>query len=245
MIIHEQVQNLILRCPRCGNSEFPDGIQRPSFACPVIGCGCIIEPDNMPPVLPDPDRPLASHAAQPQATPGDTLLYDRDENGDWLVTGVYGEPSAVTIPAMVNGRAVLGIAPRAFSGLQTLRRVTLPDTVSTIGENAFAGCTELESIVFGAGLTLLDRGCLRGCTALYEVTLPAKLREIGREAFADCDHLEAVILLGGVQVIRDNAFLMCTSLNRFTFDQRPAHIAVTAFSGCYSFDEAALFPDEP
>lgn len=243
MIIHEQVQNQELRCPRCGNKEFPEGIQRPSFICPVIGCGYVIEPDNMPSVLPDPDRAMPATGVQDQTNPGGSLIYDRDENGDVIVKGVYGEPTVVTIPTMVNGRAVMGVAPRAFAKLPTLRRVTLPDTVTVVGEDAFADCTELESITFGAGLTLLDRGCLRGCTALYEVTLPEKLREIGREAFADCDHLEAVTIGGGVQIIRDNAFMMCTSLSRFTFARRPAHIAVTAFSGCYSFDETALFPD--
>ena len=169
MVIHDNVKVQEFRCPRCGNSDFPDGIRRPAFICPVIGCNFVIEPDNMPPMLPDP--------------------------------------------------------------------------VSVIGEDAFADCAELESIVFGSGLTLLDRGCLRGCASLYEVTLPEKLREIGREAFADCSQLEAVSIGSGVQIIRDNAFLMCASLSRFTFGKRPPHIAVTAFSGCYSFDEAALFPD--
>lgn len=240
MIIHEQVQNLTLRCPRCGNSDFPDGVRRPAFICPVIGCNCVIEPDNMPPMLPDPDRVPAPHQSQHV---GDGFIYDRDANGDWVVRGVYGEPAVLSVPAIFNGRAVMGVAPRAFAGLKSLRRVTLPDTVSVIGEDAFADCAELESITFGSGLTLLDRGCLRGCASLYEVTLPEKLREIGREAFADCSQLETVSIGSGVQIIRDNAFLMCASLSRFTFGKRPPHIAVTAFSGCYSFDETPLFPD--
>lgn len=243
MIIHEPVQNQVLRCPRCGNKDFSDVAQNAPFICPVIGCGCVIDPNNMPIVIPDPERQLPNAGLQDQSNPGGSLIYDRDENGDVIVKGVYGEPSVITIPTMFNGRAVMGIAPRAFAKLPTLRRITLPDTVTVIGEDAFADCRELESITFGAGLTLLDRGCLRGCSALYEVTLPEKLREIGREAFADCTQLEAVTLGGSVQIIRDNAFSMCTSLSRLTFARRPAHIAVTAFSGCYSFDETALFPD--
>ncbi|MGN0794523.1 MAG: leucine-rich repeat domain-containing protein [Aristaeellaceae bacterium] len=244
MIIHSSVQDQVFRCPRCGNREFPDGILRPSFICPVIGCGCVIEPDRMPPVLPDPDRAPVAQADQPRTVPGDPLIYDRDENGDWTVRGVYGDPTVLTIPTMVSGRPVMSIGSNAFAGRKTLRRVTLPDTVSVIGEDAFAGCSELESITFGTGLTLLDRGCLRGCSALFAVTLPDRLEEIGREAFSECERLESVRIGGNVRVIRDNAFYMCTSLLDFTFTRRPEHIAVTAFAGCYAFDETALFPGE-
>lgn len=245
MHIDKDVQIVEFRCPRCGNKEFPDGIQRPSFICPVIGCGCVIDPDNMPPVLPDPPRSLKPHEAQAQATPGDALIYDRDEYNEWIVKGVYGEPAVVNVPPMVNGMPIMGVAPHAFAGLKSLRRVTLPDTVSTIGEEAFADCTELESITFGAGLTLLDKGCLRNCTALFDVTLPEKLREIGREAFANCSRLEQVKLNGGVELIRDNAFGMCVALRDFIYAKAPERTAMTAFSGCYSLDPAvedALFP---
>lgn len=246
MHIDKDVQIVAFRCPRCGNREFPAGIQRPAFICPVIGCGQVIEPDNMPAMLPDPIRSIAPQAAQMPSVPGDSLIYDRDEYGEWVVKGVYGDPTVISVPSMVNGRAIMGIAPRAFAELKKLRRVTLPDTVATIGEEAFAGCTELESISFGSGLTLLDRGCLRGCERLFDVMLPEKLQEIGREAFSGCTSLTHVSLGGSVRLIRDCAFQDCVSLSTFTYARVPERTAITAFSGCYSLDpsvEPALFPD--
>lgn len=249
MIIHKTVQNQEFRCLRCGNRHFPGGTSGPVIICPVIGCNCVMEPDNMPLMLPDPD--VGSFAAGAVDTQADghvsPLIFARDEQGDMIVKAVNGSPAIVTVPEMVNGRTVMGVAPRAFRDHTQLRRVTLPDTVAIVGEEAFAGCTELESITFGKGLTLLDRGCLRGCVSLDSVTLPAKLREIGREAFADCELLEEVRLTGCVEVIRDSAFAMCARLSRFTFPERPRRIAPTAFSACYSLSDevqSALFPED-
>lgn len=243
MVIHDNVKVQEFRCPRCGNKYFPEGTSAPVIICPVIGCNEVIDPANMPLMLPDPE--LVSFdptAVQSQANGEvDPLLYDRDENGDMIVKGVYGDPDVVKVPAVVGGRVVMGVAPHAFEGKTALRRVTLPDTVAVIGENAFANCTGLEEITFGAGLTLLDRGCLSGCRSLDCVKLPAKVREIGREAFMGCTGLLQLIVEGGVEVIRDNAFLDCSRLNRITFSKPVARAADSAFAGCYSLaDETVL-----
>lgn len=242
MNILESASKQDVRCPRCGNRDFPGGIPNAPFSCPVIGCNYTIDPEHMPLMLPDPQCGVVPQAGQ---DPSDPLIYDRDAKGELYVKGVYGDPETVTVPTMVNGRAVMSIGPHAFEGKKNLRRVTLPDTVAVVGEDAFCDCTDLESITFGTGLKLLDRGCLRGCSALMSVVLPDGLLEIGREAFANCGGLEHVSMGGHVQTIRDNAFLMCASLSRLSFVKAPVHTAVTAFAGCYSLDpsvEEALFP---
>ena len=228
------------RCPRCGNTYFPNGTGGLVVICPAIGCQYPINPAQMPVMLPDPETPdFIAGAAVPQANgSADPLLYGRDVQGEMSVTGVQGAPTVVTIPASVNGRAVMGIAPRAFAAQGQLRRVTLPDTVAVIGEAAFEGCAELESVTFGKGLTLLDRACFRDCATLDSVTLPEKLREIGRDAFSGCTTLEVVKLQGQVEVIRDGAFAMCASLMRFTYPVRPDRVAASAFAGCYGLPQA-------
>ena len=249
MHILPSVRHQELRCPRCGNRSFPDEAFTQPFICPVIGCGESIDPAHLPPVHPDPERcPAAASQSRPQGSEGDPLIYDRDANGDWVVKAVYGSPEEVTVPAMAGGRVIMSVAPRAFLGQRRLRSVTLPDTVAVIGEEAFAGCTALERISFGAGLTLLEAGVLRGCTALREASLPEHLQEIGREAFAGCTALEAISLGGSIRCIRDEAFAMCISLQSLRCRRAPESIAVTAFSGCDSLDpeaEASLLPDNP
>lgn len=244
MHIHDSVQNQSFRCPRCGNSDFQGiDVSRP-FTCPVTGCRAVIDPARLPAVLPDPIIQPAA-ARQPQATAADPFIYERDETGEWVVSGVYGNPVELTVPAMAGGRVIMAIGARAFAGMSQLRRVTLPDTVAVIGEDAFANCTALEQITFGTGLTRLDRGCLRNCSALTEAVLPEKLQTISPEAFALCTRLTHLTLGGSIRSIGEEAFLSCISLTRVTCRKAPESVAITAFTGCDSLDaasEAALFP---
>lgn len=239
MIIHNTVVTQEFRCPRCGNRCFPDKGSAPVIICPVIGCHQVIDPSNMPLMLPDPDAGGYDTAARTDNSDA-PLLYERDENGDMIITGVRGNPTELTIPAMFNGRAVMAVAPGAFQGCQSLRRVTLPDTVAVIGESAFENCSELKQIVFGAGLTLLDKNALRNCRSLDQATLPAKVHEVGRSAFEGCTGLQHLLVQGRVKIIRDNAFLDCDHLSRITFDQPAARVADSAFSGCCSLPDQLL-----
>lgn len=235
MKILPTAQTRQLCCPRCGNTFFPEGAGAFMVICPVIGCGNAFQPAELENFLPPPARQnMVSGAA---ATLGDgsisPLTFGRNDMGEMIVTGVSGAPASVTVPAMVNGLAVMGVGPRAFAGQKQLRRVTLPDTVSVIDVEAFADCEALQSVTFGKGLTLLDNGCFSGCTTLDSVVIPAKVTEIGRDAFAGCISLAQVELLGAVQVIRDGAFAGCSELAVFNYPARPVRIAPGAFAGCY------------
>lgn len=223
-----------IRCPKCGNSFLPEHKPGMLTVCPVVGCNTAFDPDNLPDFPPDPERMnLVPGARTGMGDAPSPLNFGRNEAGEFIVTGVNGTHTSITVPGMVNGRAVMGIAPRAFADQTTLRRVTLPDTVTTIGEEAFAGCYNLESVTFGKGLTLLDMGCFRDCERLDSITLPGKVEEIGRDAFARCTALFQVEITSKIRVIRDGAFAMCGELSSFTWTTRPQRVAPGAFAGCY------------
>lgn len=228
-----------LRCPRCGNSFFPQGTSAPPIECPVVGCNTAFDPDKLPTFHPDEPRKnfligTATLHGQPVSTP---LLFGRNEPGEIIVTGVEGNPDNLVIPDGFNGRAVMGVGPGALRNQAQLHQVTLPDTVARIGEEAFAGCTALESVTFGSGLEQLDTACFRGCTALGSVTLPDKVASIGREAFAGCTSLTKATLPGQLQDIRDGVFLQCEQLMELICPARPALVAPAAFAGCYALPQ--------
>ena len=241
MKILSTAQTRQICCPRCGNTFFPDGTGALMIICPVIGCGHAFQLADLDKFLPPPARQNMVTGAT--ATLGDgtisPLTFGRNDMGEMIVTGVSGSPTAITVPAMVNGLAVMGIGPRAFAGQTQLRRVTLPDTVAVIDVGAFAGCEALQSVSFGKGLTLLDNECFSGCTSLDSVIIPAKVTEIGRDAFAGCISLAQVEVLGAVEVIRDGAFAGCSELSVFNYSVRPVRIAPGAFAGCYLLPQKA------
>src|ERR1035441_7867405 len=79
------------------------------------------------------------------------LSYADNGNGTATITG-YNGGGAVVIPGMTNGLTVTSIAYGAFQS-STLTSVTIPGSVTSIGDNAFYFCTSLTSVTISNGVT--------------------------------------------------------------------------------------------
>lgn len=95
------------------------------------------------------------------------------------------------------------IADCLFEDLFGLQEVVLPDSLESIGDQAFCGCGSLKVIRFPAGLKTIGDSAFWDCDTLEEITLPNTLESIGAEAFGDCDALRVVRLPRGCQVAPD------------------------------------------
>ncbi|MGN0529233.1 MAG: leucine-rich repeat protein [Eubacterium sp.] len=121
----------------------------------------------------------------------------------------------------------------AFSGSQNLTEVIIPDTITDIGEYAFAGsniksitipgsvkkisnnmclnCRELTDITIEEGVNVISEASFCNCYSLKELTLPDSLYSIGCGAFAGCDSLETLSLPCHISLF-NNAFFECGGL---------------------------------
>ena len=93
-----------------------------------------------------------------------------------------------------------------------LTSVTIPDSVTKIGEEAFRGCKGLTSITIPAGVTEIGCAAFWYCTGLTSVTIPDGVTEIGGGTFADCTGLTSVTIPAGVTEISVSAFEKCKKL---------------------------------
>lgn len=96
--------------------------------------------------------------------------------------------------------------------------VTLGDSVTSINNGAFQGCTSLESIVIPSGVTTIETSVFSGCTSLSSVTIPDSVTSIGIEAFAGCTSLDTVEIGSACNSIGDYAFKGCSTLSVFIID---------------------------
>src|SRR5207247_2017748 len=92
-----------------------------------------------------------------------------------------------------------------------------PDSVTSIGNSAFAGCTSLTSVripdsVTSIGGAAFGNGAFAGCTSLTSVTIPNGVTSIGGGAFANCASLSSIAIPNSVASIGDGVFSDCTSL---------------------------------
>ena len=107
-------------------------------------------------------------------------------------------------------------------------------SVTSIGDRAFYGCTNLESITIPDGVTSIGDSAFYGCTNLESITIPNSITNIGFEAFRNCTSLESITIPDGVASIDENAFWSCSSLESITIGKGLKSIGSFAFIGCKS-----------
>jgi hypothetical protein len=142
----------------------------------------------------------------------------------------------------------------AFEGCTSLSAITIPDTVSLIGEGAFKR-SGIESVEIPSGMTMIEAETFRlcknleevdfsNCTRLYKIcndafrgcwnisglTFPSSLVRIERMAFGECDSIEDVTFNSGLKYIGYRAFDKCSSLTNLTISAET--IEEKAFNRC-------------
>ncbi len=125
------------------------------------------------------------------------------------------------------------IGAYAFAMSETLKTVTLPDSMQNIGDSAFSGCIALEKAILSGTMQNIGDEAFRGCSALSEVVFPNIMKTIGANAFADCVYLEKVEIRGTLQEIGNSAFSGCEELRFFIFSGEMGNIGENAFANCY------------
>ena len=111
---------------------------------------------------------------------------------------------------------VTSIGDDAFSGCTGLTRINIPNTVTKIGASAFGSCTGLTSITIPDNVTSIGAAAFRGCKGLTSITIPDSVTWIGDTTFSYCTGLTSVTIGSGVTSLYDYIFMGCTSLTSIT-----------------------------
>ena len=93
----------------------------------------------------------------------------------------------------------------------------IPNSVTSIGQDAFYECRGLTSITIGAGVTTIGKEAFHGCSRLMSITIPDSVTSIGDYAFVHCTGLRSITIPAAVTVMRNGVFDNCTSLTRLIF----------------------------
>ena len=118
-------------------------------------------------------------------------------------------------------------------------KYTLTDPTS-IGNNAFNGCTSLTSIVIPSGVTSIGDGVFFNCSSLTSIDIPSGVTSIGIGAFQSCSGLTSVTLGNGVTSIGAGVFQDCSGLTTITIPNTVTSIGIGAFDGCSSLTSIVI-----
>lgn len=113
----------------------------------------------------------------------------------------------ISIPASVTE-----IGESCFEECEQLKEFTLPATVTTIGSDMFYGCVQMKTISLPEGMTEIPGRFLEGCAALTSVTIPSTVTKIGEFALSECELLSETALPEGVTYIDKFAFAYTPAL---------------------------------
>ena len=183
----------------------------------------------------------------------DGYLFYEDGETCYLL-GYTGSETELTLPADCHGKGY-EIYQYAFYECGGITSVTIPDSVTSIVDDAFSGCNSLIQVE--NGVSYVDRWVIDCdgstttvslredtvgiadrafyfCDSLVSVTIPDSVTSIGERAFSDCTNLTSVMIPGSVTSIGYKAFYNCSSLTMVTIGDSVTSIGEDAFFGCDS-----------
>ena len=139
-----------------------------------------------------------------------TVVYDNEtytviaigESTFYIPPSFGGSITSVSIPSSVTS-----IGESAFENCHSLTSVTIPNSVTSIGESAFYNCSNLTSVTIPSSITEIKNYTFCNCSNLTSVTIPSSVTTIGQSAFKKCSGLTSVTIPNSVTSIGESAFL--------------------------------------
>jgi len=177
--------------------------------------------------------------------------YKKREDGTLVITSYKGNDTVVTVPEKIGKGIVTAIGAGAFSAnsgacagmvtstgtweMQNVRRkitkITLPETIKSIGASAFAEMFALEEINLPDGVEEIGAHAFYNDTKLPRIVLPKALKRIDMYAFTYCCKLREITVPEGVEVIGECAFYGCAELEKITLPNSVREIKTSTLGG--------------
>ena len=148
------------------------------------------------------------------------------------------------IKDLVIPNSVDSIHNYAFYGCSSLTSVTIGNSVTSIGKNAFGYCSSLTSITIPNSVTSIGESAFYGCDSLRSITIPNSVTSIGYGAFSACDSLSIVVLGKGVMSIDDRAFYDSPIDTVYSRNPTPPQIGSTTSAKPFNSKPVCCIPCE-
>ena len=172
-----------------------------------------------------------------------SIVSENDENiidSCWRIDYDKGIQLSKLINSIVIPDSVLSIGKNAFKGLENLRTIIIPDSVETIDDSAFERCKSLTEVTIPSNVTYIGNYAFDECSSLSSIMLPEGIKRIGNGMFRYCYHLDSVRLPQSLNYIGKEAFYNCKSLTEVTIPSNVTYIDDFAFASCESLTEVTI-----
>ena len=132
---------------------------------------------------------------------------------------------------------VTSIGDEAFRGCSRLTSVYIPESVTYIGSYAFDGCSNLTKTSIPESVDIIGYMAFYGCSSLTEINIPESVIYISDYAFYGCSSLTEINIPESVTEISDGMFSGCSSLTSVNIPEGVTEIGSSAFRDCSNLTE--------
>ena len=146
-----------------------------------------------------------------------------------------GSLREITLPLSVTS-----IGNWAFGECLNLQRIEIPSSVTSIGDSVFCRCYRLQRIEIPSSVTSIGDVAFVHCESLQSIELPSSVTSIGNYVFCSCKNLYKIKILSGVMSIGDGAFSGCSNLQNIEIPSSVTSIGNNAFSSCSSLQRIEI-----
>lgn len=185
----------------------------------------------------------------PAKTPAPYDITIPEKLGDYTVTGL-GEDSFSTgdfdsplydihhtkIHSVTIPQSVTSIGKDAFAQCRALQSLTIKDATTSIGSWAFDECYKLTTLSLGKNITTIGDHAFYDCRILDNVTIPQSVTFIGNHAFGCCYGMHSFTIKDATTSIGEYAFFDCQNLETLSLGENITTIDDDAFRGCYDLE---------
>ena len=155
------------------------------------------------------------------------------------VSTQYKHIEEVVIPEVANGYTVTSLSYLSFQNNKYIKRVTVPNSVTTIEGCAFHN-SSIESVILSESLSIIQAYTFEECYYLSTIKLPNSVRLIGAGAFSGCSRLKSVEMSPNIDRIESLAFNGCSSLQTIDLPNKLLTIESFAFQNCSSLNSITI-----
>ena len=146
-----------------------------------------------------------------------TLFYDENSNPLHYAQHLY--MNGEEINSLVIPNTVMSIGNHAFDGCTGLTSVTIPSSVTSIGSEAFSGCSGLTFVFIPNSVISIGGAAFYGCSGLTSITIPNSLASISNYTFYGCSGLTSLYIPQSVTSIGDYSFSECYGLTSIEVEE--------------------------
>jgi len=169
-------------------------------------------------------------------------------DGNTIVAKVMGDTGVVqqTLLRVSISNSVTTIKASAFNNCKALQSISISNSVTGIGDNTFFNCKTLQSISIPNGVTSIWDNTFNNCYALQSVSIPNSVTNIVDSVFSNCYALQSISIPNSVTNIGDSVFSNCYALQSISIPNSVTNIGYNAFYFCsapeYDFSKFSRVP---